>query len=476
MSYARARRPSFFQSVGEDVTPEKTIFDLIAQEDKTQFQTFLIGKPDLDVKNNDGLTALHVAVRENYPVVSQLIEAKANIEAKTPGGDTALLLAADCFCYLQTVFQQLLAAGANPFAENFAARTLYYFALRNHEPDLFKYVIDLKIPHKLPNQDGDTALHVLAAGDATELSELKEFAIQARKKFIAERMREAEANDFFVTNQFGETPLHLAAGAHNDLALSVMFEVIQEKLSHEQIQKLLVMQTLQGDTVLHYAVRNLRCHTVLELLAPICLQYEINPDIENGAEKIPFVELVESATLNSLMQQEKLKAVELLQKAGADKVEPLRLACVYNLIGFVVVLRGGSVEEARVKLQAAITAGSPVTPSFAATLPVLPMGSLDQMLLDFEQNTPRGKQLRNECCDENRKYIRVSHAPIQPVVQSPRLEATSPSVPSVIHSPLSLMRSPRSPLRVLSVVQSRLVVSDAEDTCCGFLKSACVIL
>jgi hypothetical protein len=124
-------------------------------------QQLLEAKADVEAKDNDGQTALHWAARSSHEVmVRLLLEAKANVEAKDNNGQTALHLAARNGH--EAVVRLLLEAKADVEAKgNYGQTALHLAAQHGHEAVVW-LLLDAKADAEAKGNYGQTALNLAA--------------------------------------------------------------------------------------------------------------------------------------------------------------------------------------------------------------------------------------------------------------------------------------------------------------------------
>lgn len=120
---------------------EPVIADAAMKGDATQIKKLIASGADVDVAQNDGMTALHWAAdRGDSATVAALIKAKADVKSMTVnGGYTPLMLAARSGN--AAVVKELLAAGADPKAVSGAGATALHFAAEAGNVDVVNALI-----------------------------------------------------------------------------------------------------------------------------------------------------------------------------------------------------------------------------------------------------------------------------------------------------------------------------------------------
>jgi ankyrin repeat protein len=120
---------------------EPLVADAAMRGDAASIKKLIASGADVDIAQNDGMTALHWAAdRGDSATVAALIKAKADVKAMTVnGGYTPLMLAARAGN--APVVKQLLAAGANPKAVSGAGATALHFAAEAGNVDVVNALI-----------------------------------------------------------------------------------------------------------------------------------------------------------------------------------------------------------------------------------------------------------------------------------------------------------------------------------------------
>ena len=153
----------------------------------------------INVRDDDGWTPLHRAVfRGDTGIIQGLLENHANVEARTIGGNTPLILAV--IENKPAVVHELLSRTADPDAVNnnpespyFGLTPLHIAVQRGYEPivrDLLAWYVDVNVR----DQIGSTPLH---------------YAILANNPHMIELLLRAGA-DISIRNLAGSTALELA--------------------------------------------------------------------------------------------------------------------------------------------------------------------------------------------------------------------------------------------------------------------------
>lgn len=163
---------------------------------------------EIDAAIDDtGYTALMVAAKiGDIDLMKQLIETKADVNAKTKSGTTALMLA--CNCGHTEAVRLLIEAGANVHHKNEYEETALGWAVDPDKPEIIKLLIDAKADFQAKDDQGYTPLIVAAAKGCTEIV-----------KFLLEKQVEIDAR-----NYNGDTALILAAKQGCTKAVKLLIE------------------------------------------------------------------------------------------------------------------------------------------------------------------------------------------------------------------------------------------------------------
>lgn len=109
------------------------------------------------IKNEDGLTLLHVAAAGDHPtIVAMLLEQGADAKSTDPELDTALHLAA--ISGSLRACRILLDAGADPNAQNVSGRTPLHLAVMNERPDIALFLFTRGADPNIRNNFGMSAI------------------------------------------------------------------------------------------------------------------------------------------------------------------------------------------------------------------------------------------------------------------------------------------------------------------------------
>ncbi|XP_061491074.1 ankyrin-3 isoform X5 [Rhineura floridana] len=178
---------------------------------------------DINICNQNGLNALHLASKEGHvEVVSELIRRGANVDAATKKGNTALHIAS--LAGQTEVVKVLVTNGANVNAQSQNGFTPLYMAAQENHLEVVKFLLDNGASQSLATEDGFTPLAVaLQQGHDQVVSLLLENDTKGKVRLpalhIAARKDDTKAAALLLQNDHnadvesksGFTPLHIAA-------------------------------------------------------------------------------------------------------------------------------------------------------------------------------------------------------------------------------------------------------------------------
>ncbi|XP_040217959.1 ankyrin-3 isoform X18 [Rana temporaria] len=178
---------------------------------------------DINVCNQNGLNALHLASKEGHvEIVSELIQRGADVDASTKKGNTALHIAS--LAGQAVVVKVLVTNGANVNAQSQNGFTPLYMAAQENHLDVVKFLLDNGASQSLATEDGFTPLAVaLQQGHDQVVSLLLENDTKGKVRLpalhIAARKDDTKAAALLLQNDHnadvesksGFTPLHIAA-------------------------------------------------------------------------------------------------------------------------------------------------------------------------------------------------------------------------------------------------------------------------
>ncbi|KAM4032872.1 ankyrin-3 isoform 28-T28 [Anomaloglossus baeobatrachus] len=186
---------------------------------------------DINVCNQNGLNALHLASKEGHvEIVSELIQRGVDVDAATKKGNTALHIAS--LAGQTEVVRVLVTNGANVNAQSQNGFTPLYMAAQENHLEVVKFLLDNGASQSLATEDGFTPLAValqqghdqvvslLLENDTKGKVRLPALHIAARKDdtkaaaLLLQNDHNADVESKVMVNrttESGFTPLHIAA-------------------------------------------------------------------------------------------------------------------------------------------------------------------------------------------------------------------------------------------------------------------------
>ncbi|XP_067344785.1 ankyrin-3-like isoform X33 [Channa argus] len=178
---------------------------------------------DINICNQNGLNALHLASKEGHvEVVAELIKQGANVDAATKKGNTALHIAS--LAGQAEVVKELVTHGANINAQSQNGFTPLYMAAQENHLEVVQFLLDNGSSQSIATEDGFTPLAVaLQQGHDQVVSLLLENDTKGKVRLpalhIAARKDDTKAAALLLQNDHnadvesksGFTPLHIAA-------------------------------------------------------------------------------------------------------------------------------------------------------------------------------------------------------------------------------------------------------------------------
>ncbi|XP_029688548.1 ankyrin-3-like isoform X6 [Takifugu rubripes] len=178
---------------------------------------------DINICNQNGLNALHLASKEGHvEVVAELIKLGANVDAATKKGNTALHIAS--LAGQTDVVKKLVTHHANVNAQSQNGFTPLYMAAQENHLEVVQFLLDNSSSQSIATEDGFTPLAVaLQQGHEQVVSLLLENDTKGKVRLpalhIAARKDDTKAaalllqsdHNANVESKSGFTPLHIAA-------------------------------------------------------------------------------------------------------------------------------------------------------------------------------------------------------------------------------------------------------------------------
>ncbi|XP_049916906.1 ankyrin-3-like isoform X9 [Epinephelus moara] len=186
---------------------------------------------DINICNQNGLNALHLASKEGHvEVVAELIKHGANVDAATKKGNTALHIAS--LAGQTEVVKELVTHNANVNAQSQNGFTPLYMAAQENHMDVVQFLLDHGSSQSIATEDGFTPLAValqqghdqvvslLLENDTKGKVRLPALHIAARKDdtkaaaLLLQNDHNADVESKMMVNrttESGFTPLHIAA-------------------------------------------------------------------------------------------------------------------------------------------------------------------------------------------------------------------------------------------------------------------------
>ncbi|XP_034050589.1 ankyrin-3-like isoform X3 [Thalassophryne amazonica] len=186
---------------------------------------------DINICNQNGLNALHLASKEGHvEVVAELIKQGADVDAATKKGNTALHIAS--LAGQTEVVKELVTHGANINAQSQNGFTPLYMAAQENHLDVVQFLLDNGSSQSIATEDGFTPLAValqqghdqvvslLLENDTKGKVRLPALHIAARKDdtkaaaLLLQNDHNADVESKMMVNrttESGFTPLHIAS-------------------------------------------------------------------------------------------------------------------------------------------------------------------------------------------------------------------------------------------------------------------------
>uniref|UniRef100_A0AAY4A8N2 Ankyrin 3 n=1 Tax=Denticeps clupeoides TaxID=299321 RepID=A0AAY4A8N2_9TELE len=191
---------------------------------------------DINICNQNGLNALHLASKEGHTeVVTELIKQGASVDAATKKGNTALHIAS--LAGQADVVRELVTSGANVNAQSQNGFTPLYMAAQENHLDVVQFLLDNGSSQSIATEDGFTPLAVaLQQGHDQVVSLLLENDTKGKVRLpalhIAARKDDTKAAALLLQNDHNAdveskndiTPLHVASKRGNTNMVKLLLE------------------------------------------------------------------------------------------------------------------------------------------------------------------------------------------------------------------------------------------------------------
>lgn len=175
---------------------------------------------DISAVDREGRTALHFAVLE---AAKALVQSGADVNARDRFGNTPLHEAD-----VPALIELYASAGAEPDAANSQGVTPLHRACRFKFTEVVEKLIDAGADVNARDKEGNTPLHEASAPDTSFINWVAGFEpdpddLRKNEANLARLLLAHGANPR-ASNEDGETPLHMAAKASNELTIRLLLE------------------------------------------------------------------------------------------------------------------------------------------------------------------------------------------------------------------------------------------------------------
>lgn len=161
-----------FVGVVVETWSEIPLFTLIAQEENEEVKKFIGSGFDVNTKDKNGRTALHVAVEhENLEIIRFLLERGAKVNVRSKDDRTPLLMIDEIESedeILVEIVKLLVAKGANVNVQDKSGNTALMSACEEESLEAVRILLEAGANPNLKDEDGETAI------ERTDSEEIKQ--------------------------------------------------------------------------------------------------------------------------------------------------------------------------------------------------------------------------------------------------------------------------------------------------------------
>lgn len=273
---------------------------------------FIRQKFDQNAFNEEGMNALTLAVKnKRFNVVSLLVRSGADINQRTPEGDTALTLLLKV-AKEEKLAQFFIDSKATVDMRNDKGESPLYLAIENnYSEDFIQGLIDKNVDYSIRNNEGVTALHKAIEMDLRRIVEIlteKGSNIHAADNTGSTPYKMALAKGFEFLTWFTEI---ININSRDDNGNSLVHLAVQNDADSDVVKLLLVrgakliQKNIDGDTAFHIALRKEN-----ESVSRLLLESNANLFLQNRRGETPMILALRSKWNNAdwLLTDKFLKA------------------------------------------------------------------------------------------------------------------------------------------------------------------------
>ncbi|MBU1109115.1 MAG: ankyrin repeat domain-containing protein [Candidatus Riflebacteria bacterium] len=286
---------------------DSLLHDAIKRQDTSAINYLLIKKADLKIKNRQGETPLHLAAKQNYYAVDDLLRAGADPNEVVASDTTVFVIAFEKDKRNLAVF---LSFGGNPNAIMPNGDSLLHYSIKHQNTDSIATLLKKKADINIKNRQGETPLHLAVKGNNYAIDSLLRAGADPNEVVASETTvftlaYEKDRKNIFTFLNFGGNPnlilpngdslLHDSIKQHDTYSIAALLK----KKADPNITN------LQGEAPLHLAVKE-DCCSVSDFV-----ENGANPNIQNDKGETPLHIIVRKNPGN-------LRAASLLFEKGAN--------------------------------------------------------------------------------------------------------------------------------------------------------------